>query len=71
MSQQKTVLILQGGGALGAYQAGVYQQLHEAQHPIDWVIGTSIARSRLRPSRLAASKMDTYHVPGGVVRHGR
>jgi len=23
-------LILQGGGALGAYQAGVYQALHEA-----------------------------------------
>ncbi len=24
------VLVLQGGGALGAYQAGVYQALHEA-----------------------------------------
>lgn len=42
MTQQKTVLILQGGGALGAYQAGVYQQLQEAKQPIDWVIGTSI-----------------------------
>lgn len=36
------VLILQGGGALGAYQAGVYQHLHEHHQPIDWVIGTSI-----------------------------
>ena len=42
MPQQNTVLILQGGGALGAYQAGVYQQLHEAAMPIEWVIGTSI-----------------------------
>ncbi len=42
MSHQNTVLILQGGGALGAYQAGVYQQLQEHQIPLDWVIGTSI-----------------------------
>ncbi len=42
MQQQDTVLILQGGGALGAYQAGVYQNLLEHHTPIDWVIGTSI-----------------------------
>jgi len=36
------VLVLQGGGALGAYQAGVYQALHEAGVEPDWVIGTSI-----------------------------
>ncbi len=36
------VLVLQGGGALGAYQAGVYQALHEADIEPDWVIGTSI-----------------------------
>jgi NTE family protein len=36
------VLVLQGGGALGAYQAGVYQALHEAGLEPDWVIGTSI-----------------------------
>jgi NTE family protein len=35
-------LVLQGGGALGAYQAGVYQALHEAGIEQDWVIGTSI-----------------------------
>lgn len=34
--------MLQGGGALGAYQAGVYQALHEAGIEPDWVIGTSI-----------------------------
>src|SRR6266849_810846 len=36
------VLVLQGSGALGAYQAGVYQALHEARIEPDWVIGTSI-----------------------------
>ena len=36
------VLVLQGGGALGAYQAGVFQALHEAGIETDWVIGTSI-----------------------------
>jgi len=36
------VLVLQGGGALGAYQAGVYQAMHEAGIEPDWIIGTSI-----------------------------
>src|SRR5271165_1146808 len=36
------VLVLQGGGALGAYQAGVYQALAESGIEPDWVIGTSI-----------------------------
>jgi NTE family protein len=36
------VLVLQGGGALGSYQAGVYQALHEAGIEPDWIIGTSI-----------------------------
>src|SRR3954469_25255114 len=38
----QVVLVLQGGGALGAYQVGVYQALHEAGLEPDWVIGTSI-----------------------------
>ncbi len=36
------VLVLQGGGALGAYQAGVYQALHEHDLVPDWIVGTSI-----------------------------
>lgn len=36
------VLVFQGGGALGAYQGGVYEALHEAGIEPDWVIGTSI-----------------------------
>jgi hypothetical protein len=35
-------LLLQGGGALGSYQAGVYQGLAEANLHPDWVAGVSI-----------------------------
>src|SRR5580692_4322696 len=35
-------LLLQGGGALGAYQAGVYEALSEAHVAPDWVAGISI-----------------------------
>ena len=40
--KEQVVLVLQGGGALGAYQAGVYQALMEGGIEPDWVIGTSI-----------------------------
>jgi NTE family protein len=36
------VLVLQGGGALGAYQGGVFEALHKFGIEPDWVIGTSI-----------------------------
>ncbi len=36
------VLVLQGGGALGAFQAGVYHAMHEAGIDPHWVVGTSI-----------------------------
>ena len=35
-------LVLQGGGALGAYQAGVYEALAEAGIHPDWIAGISI-----------------------------
>ncbi len=38
----QVVLVLQGGGALGAFQVGAYQSLHDAAIEPDWVIGTSI-----------------------------
>src|SRR6202008_2289666 len=38
----QVLLVLQGGGALGSYQAGVYQALHEAAIEPVWIIGTSI-----------------------------
>ncbi|HEX3523735.1 MAG TPA: patatin-like phospholipase family protein, partial [Stellaceae bacterium] len=36
------MLVLQGGGALGAYQAGVFEALHDAEIEPDWVAGISI-----------------------------
>ena len=40
---EKTIgLVLQGGGALGSYQAGVYEALEAADYPPDWVAGISI-----------------------------
>src|SRR5271165_4383950 len=38
----RVVLVLQGGGALGAYQAGAVQALDEAEMRLDWVCGISI-----------------------------
>jgi NTE family protein len=38
----RIALIFQGGGALGAYQAGVYEALHEQGVEPDWVTGVSI-----------------------------
>ncbi len=38
----RIALVLQGGGALGAYQGGVYQAMHEAGLEPDWVSGVSI-----------------------------
>jgi NTE family protein len=48
------VLVLQGGGALGAYQAGVYQAMHERGAEPDWVIGTSIGA--INASLIAGNK---------------
>ena len=39
---ERIALLLQGGGALGSYQAGVYQALEEADLHPDWVAGISI-----------------------------
>lgn len=37
-----TALVLQGGGALGAYQAGAYEALARRAQDLDWVAGISI-----------------------------
>ena len=39
---ESVALLLQGGGALGAYQAGVYEALAETGLHPDWVVGISI-----------------------------
>lgn len=42
MSRVMNILVLQGGGALGAYQAGVYEALQQSGIEPDWVVGTSV-----------------------------
>ncbi|MGV8985224.1 MAG: patatin-like phospholipase family protein [Cypionkella sp.] len=39
---ETNVLVLQGGGALGAYQGGTYEELAHAGHEMGWVAGISI-----------------------------
>lgn len=39
---KKVGLVLQGGGALGSYQAGVYEALAASEYSPDWVAGISI-----------------------------
>jgi NTE family protein len=42
LQYEHNVLVLQGGGALGAYQAGVYEGLHHHGLAPDWIAGVSI-----------------------------
>jgi len=41
-SAEDCILVLQGGGALGAYQAGVFESLSEVYREPTWVAGISI-----------------------------
>jgi NTE family protein len=52
---ESIALLLQGGGALGAYQAGVYEALHEAEVAPDWVAGISIGA--INGAIIAGNKM--------------
>jgi NTE family protein len=54
-----TVLALQGGGALGAYQAGVYDGLAGSGFAPDWVAGVSIGAIN---SALIAGKLPEHRV---------
>nr|WP_305813349.1 patatin-like phospholipase family protein [Photobacterium leiognathi] len=50
----KVCLVLQGGGALGAYHIGAYQALEEAGYVPDWFAGISIGA--LNSAILAGNK---------------
>jgi NTE family protein len=67
------VLVLQGGGALGAYQVGVYQALHEAGIEPDWVVGTSIGaiNAALIAGAPFAERMDRLRAFWERVEQGR
>ncbi len=41
-SHEPVYLVFQGGGALGAYQGGVYQALHDGGYEPEWLAGISI-----------------------------
>jgi NTE family protein len=73
------VLVLQGGGALGAYHVGVYQAMREAGIEPDWVIGTSIGaiNAALIAGNPPAQRLDRlrefwrlveWHDPLGIAR---
>jgi NTE family protein len=42
LDHDAVALVLQGGGALGAYQAGVYEEIAKLPRQADWVAGVSI-----------------------------
>jgi NTE family protein len=42
LGRDRKYLVFQGGGALGAYQAGAYEALHEAGIRPEWIAGISI-----------------------------
>src|SRR5215813_4498305 len=54
--QLQVVLVFQGGGALSAYQAGVYHALRESGIEPDWIIGTSIGA--INASLIAGNEPD-------------
>ena len=68
---KRVVLVLQGGGALGAYQAGVYQALHEKGIEPDWVIGTSIGaiNAALIAGNAPANRLARMHAFWKRVEH--
>ena len=59
----QVVLVLQGGGALGAYQVGVYTAMHEAGIEPDWIIGTSIGaiNAALIAGNAPEQRLDRLH----------
>lgn len=72
-SYGQVVLVLQGGGALGAYQVGVYQALHEAGVQPDWIVGTSIGA--INASLIAGSppseRLDRLNEFWRRIEHGK
>jgi NTE family protein len=71
--KDQVVLVLQGGGALGAYQAGVYQALMERGIEPDWVIGTSIGaiNGALIAGNAPNQRIPRLHEFWDGVAHGR
>jgi len=61
----QSILVLQGGGALGAYQAGAYAALADAGIEPDWVTGVSIGAINAaliagNPTKLRAQRLGEF-----------
>ena len=69
----RSVLVLQGGGALGAYQIGVFEALRETGVDLDWIIGTSIGaiNAALIAGSAPEDRLDTLREFWRRVEHGR
>lgn len=57
VDSETSVIVLQGGGALGAYQGGAVEALTAAGRPIDWVAGISIGA--INSALIAGNTPDT------------
>lgn len=58
-------MVLQGGGALGAFQAGVYEALEQTHYLPNWIAGTSIGaiNGKYQPSGLLSLPPPKVAVP--------
>lgn len=61
---EETALVLQGGGALGSYQAGVYEALCEASIEPDWFAGISIGaiNAAILAGNKPENRLDRLHM---------
>lgn len=69
---QQVALVLQGGGALGAYQCGVYEALHDAGIRPQWFAGTSIGaiNAAIIAGNAQADRVARLHeFWSGITRH--
>lgn len=66
-THQQTAFVLQGGGALGSYQAGVYEHLFHTAYQPNWVAGVSIGAVNAAiivgnpPERRIARLLEFWH----------
>ncbi len=60
---EQAALVLQGGGALGSYQAGVYEAIEEAGIALDWIAGISIGavNAAIIAGNEPAQRLDRLH----------
>lgn len=69
---ERIALLLQGGGAFGAYQAGVYQALADANLHSDWGADARDGpRRQCADIKIPACRLHAAHWRVGALLHGR